>query len=71
MSKTIGIRKRKRIYERYGGRCAICSLTLTMDADRSAENDYIQIDHIVPRHLGGSDDEDNLRPLCRTCNFQA
>lgn len=25
-------------------------------------------DHIQPRSLGGSDELDNLRPACRTCN---
>ena len=26
------------------------------------------VDHIVPRRLGGTDMEDNLQTLCRTCN---
>jgi 5-methylcytosine-specific restriction protein A len=28
----------------------------------------VVVDHIVPRALGGSEDETNLQPLCRECN---
>lgn len=28
------------------------------------------VDHITPRHLGGTDDPTNLAPLCRTCHQQ-
>jgi hypothetical protein len=31
----------------------------------------LQVDHILPRALGGSDDPDNLRLLCRSCNQRA
>lgn len=27
-----------------------------------------EVDHIVPKHLGGPDDWDNLQPLCRACH---
>jgi 5-methylcytosine-specific restriction endonuclease McrA len=30
--------------------------------------DDIEIDHIVPMARGGSNDVDNLQPLCRVCN---
>lgn len=60
--------KKKRIYDRYGGRCAICEMELTLDKDRCYDNDYMQIDHILPLHLGGSNEEKNLRPLCKSCN---
>jgi 5-methylcytosine-specific restriction protein A len=26
------------------------------------------VDHIVPKHLGGTDDESNLQPLCWPCH---
>ena len=28
------------------------------------------VDHIVPKALGGSDDMDNLQTLCRACHKQ-
>ena len=29
----------------------------------------LHVDHIVPRALGGTDEPDNLRVLCRRCNL--
>lgn len=29
----------------------------------------LTIDHILPKSLGGSDDLDNLQPMCAECNF--
>jgi len=31
----------------------------------------LEVDHIVPKSLGGSDDPENLRLLCRSCNQRA
>ena len=31
--------------------------------------DPLHIDHIIPRKLGGTDDEKNLRVLCSSCNL--
>jgi 5-methylcytosine-specific restriction protein A len=27
-----------------------------------------EIDHVKPLHLGGTDDDDNLMPLCKECH---
>jgi 5-methylcytosine-specific restriction protein A len=39
-----------------GGLCVVCG----------APGD--EVDHIIPRHLGGGDDIDNLRLLCAACH---
>jgi len=45
------------VWRRDGFRCVKCG----SDSDLS-------VDHIHPRSKGGSDDKDNLRTLCRSCN---
>lgn len=47
---------RRRILDRDGQRCYRCGRHAT------------DVDHIVPRHLGGSDDDDNLAAICRDCH---
>jgi len=41
-------------------RCELCGV--------SADVKALDVDHIVPRSKGGSDDESNLQALCYTCN---
>ena len=41
-------------------RCVLCGV--------SAEDKAIEVDHIIPKNLGGSDDHSNLQALCYTCN---
>lgn len=63
--KSISKAIRQQVYEKYGRRCAYCGCKLTM-----AE---MQVDHVaaVYTHEGGAglDNEDNLMPACRACNF--
>lgn len=42
-----------KIYERFGGRCFVCGFS-----------SCVEICHIKPRYLGGSDEMDNLLLLC-------
>lgn len=61
MGRSIGGRPWRRIRnavcERDGWRCLWCG-----KAGR------LEVDHIVPRSQGGTDDPANLRTLCRKCH---
>jgi hypothetical protein len=50
---------RRRVLEKYDNTCAFC---------KSTEN--LQIDHIIAVAAGGTNDENNLRVLCRACNIR-
>lgn len=54
-------RDRKRILERDAGLCQIClgngQVTLAT-----------QVDHIIPKCDGGTDDADNLQAICKPCH---
>ena len=41
-------------------RCELCGV--------SADIRALEVDHIVPRNRGGTDDPDNLQALCYSCN---
>jgi ATP adenylyltransferase len=41
-------------------RCELCGI--------SAEEKALEVDHIVPRNTGGTDDRSNLQALCYSCN---
>src|SRR5260370_42086495 len=45
------------------GRCSYCGLSFT-------DGDLIEIDHIIPHHLGGTDAFINLQALHRHCHDQ-
>jgi ATP adenylyltransferase len=48
------------ILKRAKYRCELCGV--------SAEEKALEVDHIVPRNDGGSDDPSNLQALCYSCN---
>jgi diadenosine tetraphosphate (Ap4A) HIT family hydrolase len=54
--------RRFEVLKRAGNRCELCGA--------SARVTQIDVDHIVPRAKGGSNEESNLQALCRTCNAQ-
>lgn len=57
-------RKKKRdiLWEKYGGRCACCGKPLRLEETA--------LDRIIPRRLGGTDELENLQPLCWSCNAE-
>ena len=51
---------RYEVLKRARGRCELCGV--------SGEVKALEVDHILPRNHGGSDDISNLQSLCYTCN---
>jgi 5-methylcytosine-specific restriction protein A len=49
---------RPRILRRDGYRCCVCG------------NEATEVDHIIPKAQGGTDDPDNLQSICRRCHRQ-
>ncbi len=50
---TNGKNSYKSVYEKYNGKCMVCSF-----------DEVVEIHHIIPRYLGGSDELENLALLC-------
>lgn len=50
---------KKALLERDGEICSICGTKLDFD--------NISVDHIFPKGLGGGDDLNNLRLVCKSC----
>ncbi len=53
---------RYQVLKRAKFRCELCGI--------SAEIKPLEVDHIVPKNLGGKDDITNYQALCYTCNSQ-
>ena len=51
---------RYQILSRAKFRCELCGI--------SADHKALEVDHIIPRNKGGSDDQSNLQSLCYSCN---
>lgn len=51
---------RQRVALAHGYRCVACGLTWRSHID--------QIDHEIPRAEGGSNEDFNLRPMCKPCH---
>lgn len=51
---------RLKVYDKYSGHCAYCG--------KPIEYKDMQVDHMIPKRNGGTDDFENLMPACRMCN---
>lgn len=60
MRTSIPKATRRKVYERYNGRCAYCGEEMLYTE--------MQVDHLVPLSSYGTDDLNNLMPACRRCN---
>jgi 5-methylcytosine-specific restriction endonuclease McrA len=68
---------RKAVMERDNFTCRYCGLSPDEKIESydgkytiHFENKWLEIDHIVPRSKGGSNDIDNLQVLCNSCNVK-
>jgi 5-methylcytosine-specific restriction endonuclease McrA len=57
-----GISERDRAAVLKHGLCAMCGRSPLQDGVR------LQVDHKIPKEWGGTDDLENLQPLCEECN---
>lgn len=73
MSSKFSKEKRKKVLEKYGGKCAYCGKCLSYGS--------MQVDHIKPIYRGSTNEElslygikkgtnsmENLNPSCKSCN---
>lgn len=51
---------RYNVLKRAKGRCELCGISM--------EEKALEVDHILPKNLGGEDSIDNYQALCYTCN---
>ncbi len=51
---------RQSVLEKYNNHCAYCGCEITLKT--------MQVDHKLSKHLGGTDDFNNLMPSCSLCN---
>ena len=71
MSTVISLKTREIIFNEQNGKCAICDRPFNLfkkTNDYQYDGDVMNIDHIYPKSLGGSNKRDNLRGLCYKCN---
>jgi 5-methylcytosine-specific restriction endonuclease McrA len=66
-SKDIPAATKRHVYERDEKRCAFVGPSGT----RCANTGFLEIDHVMPRALGGESEASNLRLLCRSHNGRA
>lgn len=52
--------ERTEIHNKYDGHCAYCGCEIDISK--------MQVDHVKPLRIGGTDTMDNMMPACRSCN---
>ena len=70
ISRGISPQMRNEILERNGFTCQLCGATGgDPDQTRQGKRVRLEIDHITPITQGGTEDRNNLRVLCSSCNL--
>lgn len=67
MSRSLSKSLRMAVWKRCAGECEMCGTELVLHGPDDLVN-KMQVDHILPRKLGGKSHIDNLRALCKSCN---
>lgn len=57
-----------RVWEACGGACSLCGVSMQFEHDNSPTS--FEIDHITPLSVGGTNDLENLRGVCKSCNLK-
>lgn len=60
---------RRRVYKAAqisNGKCYLCGIELNFED--SKHDSFCEVEHILPRSLGGGNEEHNLKPACKRCN---
>lgn len=65
MSKQFSPSTRVKVFN-FDNSCQMCNLKLQNDNPEMVN--YLQIDHLISKKRGGSNNISNLRPLCKKCN---
>jgi uncharacterized protein (TIGR02646 family) len=52
---------RQTVFDKFDGHCAYCGKEITLKE--------MQVEHFIPRNMGGTNNFVNLFPSCRRCNF--
>lgn len=59
---------RKHLFEEYHHKCCGCGIDLQIDNPKL--DNYLTIDHILPKSKRGKNNINNYQPMCRKCNLE-
>lgn len=69
MARKKFLSKRELLFMSCGGICPECGKQMQISNSRAMDT-YMTVDHIVPKLKGGTNNIENLRPMCRKCNME-